>query len=471
MERAPNLRVVGRAGVGVDNVDVEAATRRGIVVVNAPGANNLSNAEHALALLLALVRHIPLANESLRAGKWEKSIFVGSELQGKTLGLIGMGRTGILVAQRASAFGMRLIAADPYVTKARAAQLGIDLVSHDELYRRADFISVHVHRTPETEGLIGHREFALMKPTARIVNTARGGIIDEEALVSALKEGRIAGAALDVFEKEAPPRRDLLELKNVVVTPHIGGSTEEAQRKAGESIAEQVLIALRGELAPYAVNVQAGTEFVEALRSYIPLTDRLGRLLTGLTGAGISSLEFQFFGTIADHDTRILTLAGLRGMFSSVVSQPVTYVNAPMIAKERGIDVSETKSATSPDWVNLVQVRAQTEGSEVVVAGTLIGKHDQEKIVRVYDHEIDMEPTQYMLFLRYIDRPGILGKVGTILGEAAVNIAGTHLGRENKGGESLWGLTLDSPIPTAVLGRIVEAIEAIDAKFIDLGPG
>lgn len=472
LEHATNLKVVGRAGVGVDNVDVEAATRRGIVVVNAPGANNLSNAEHGMALMLSLVRHIPAAHESLRAGKWEKSRFTGTELQGKTLGLVGLGRTGILVAQRASPFGMRIIAADPYVTKARAAQLGIELVSHDALYQRADFISVHVHRTPETEGMIGEREFSLMKPTVRIINTARGGIIRQEALIRALKEGAIGGAALDVFDEEAPPSKELLELDNIVVTPHIGGSTEEAQRKAGESIAEQVLIALRGELAPYAVNVQAGAEFVEALRPFISLTEKLGRILTGLSaasGGGIGGLSFEFQGTLAEHDTRILTLAGLKGLLGTIVQEPVTYVNAPIIAKDRGIEVRESKTVTSPDYVNLVLMTAETDEGPIRVGGTLMGKRDQERIVRVYEFDIDLEPAQYMCFIRYIERPGIIGKVGTVLGEAGINIAGFDSDRESIGGPAVIALTVDSPMPAEVLNGITEAIEAQDVKFIDLG--
>lgn len=469
VEHATNLKVVGRAGVGVDNVDVEAATRRGIVVVNAPGANNLSNAEHAMALILSLVRHIPPAHESMRAGKWEKSKFVGSELQGKTLGLVGLGRTGILVAQRASPFGMRIIAADPYVTKARAGQLGIELVTHDELYQRSDFISVHVHRTPETEGMIGDREFSLMKPAARIINTARGGIINEKALIRALKEGNIAGAALDVFDEEAPPTKELLELDNIVVTPHIGGSTEEAQRKAGESIAEQVLIALRGELAPYAVNVQAGAEFVEALRPFITLTEKLGRILTGLAGGGIAAVRFEFQGTLAEHDTRILTLAGLKGLLGAIVQEPITYVNAPIVAKDRGIEVRESKTITSPDYVNLVLMTAETDDGPIGVGGTLMGKRDQERIVRVYEFDIDLEPARYMCFIRYIERPGIIGKVGTVLGEAEINIAGFDSDRETIGGPAVIALTVDSPMPADVLNKIIEAIDAQDAKFIDLG--
>lgn len=469
-ERASRLKVIGRAGVGVDNVDLDAATRRGITVVNAPQSNVLSMAEHTIALMLTLARNIPAAHESLRSGAWERSRFTGVELHGKVLGLLGLGRTGTLVAQRASSFGMKLIARDPYVSANRFAQLGIETVSFEELLERSDFLAVHVVKTPETTGMIGDREFAQMKPGIRIVNAARGGIVDEDALHRALLDGRVGGAALDVYEKEPPGKHPLFDLPNVVVTPHLGGETHEAQAKAGVSVAEQVLLALRGEFAPYAVNVQAGTEFVEALRPFIPLADKLGRVLGGLGGAGTSTIEFRVFGTIAEHDTRILVLAALRGLFQGIVTEPVTYVNAPLLAKERGIEVLETKSAQSPDFVDLLVVRAETEEGEISVGGTLVGKRDEERIVKVYDYEIDMFPARHMCFLRYSDRPGIIGKVGTVLGEAGINIAGMHVSRETIGGEALMGLTVDSPIPSETLGRIVKAIEARDAKFIDLEP-
>lgn len=470
LERAERLKVIGRAGIGVDNVDIETATRQGITVVNAPQSNVLAAAEHTVGLMLALARNIPAADRSLRSGEWERERFIGVELHGKVLGVLGLGRVGPLVAQRASAFGMRLIAYDRYVSKSRAAQLGIEMVpTLEDLLRQADFVSVHLPKTAETAGMIGTREFSMMKPGVRVINTSRGGIVDEDALLRALKEGRVAGAALDVFEEEPPGDHPLFDLDGVVVTPHIGASTEEAQMKAGIAIAEQVLLALRGEFAPYAVNVQAGTEFVEALRPFMPLTEKLGRILTGLGGSGLSTVHFEFHGSIAEQDCRILTLAGLKGLFSGVVHEPVTYVNAPLLASDRGIELKETKSAMSRDFVNLVLIRAESDAGSVAVGGTLVGKRDRERIVRVYEYEIDMEPQRFMCFLRYSDRPGIIGKVGSVLGDAGVNIAGMDVSRETIGGEALMGLTIDSEIPQPVLDQISAAIEARDVKFIDLG--
>lgn len=470
IEAGTNLKVIGRAGVGVDNIDVEAATRKGVVVVNAPQSNMLSATEHTLALMLALARGVPAADASLRSAKWERSRFTGVELYGKTLGILGLGRIGTLVAQRASSFGMRIVAYDPYVSKTRAQQLGIELLpTVDDVLGLADFITIHMPKTAETKHMIGAAELARMKPTARIINVARGGIIDEEALVDALKQKAIAGAALDVFESEPLGDHPLLHLDNVVVTPHLGASTEEAQTKAGTSIAEQVLLALNGELAPFAVNIQGGAEYVEMLRPYIPLTEKLGRVLTGVAGAGIEDLTVEFLGEIAEHDTRILTLAGLKGLFAAVVHEPVTYVNAPLLATERGIDVSETKSSVSQDYVNLVVMRAATERGPVTVAGSLVGKKEEERIVRVYDYSIDMMPERFMCFLRYVDRPGVIGKVGTVLGEGGINIASMQVSRETFGGEALMGLTVDDAIPPSVLDAIAQAIEATDVKFIDLG--
>ncbi len=470
IERAIQLKVIGRAGIGLDNIDVAAATRQGVVVVNAPQSNVLSAAEHTVALMLALARNVPAANASLRGGRWERERFTGVELHGKTLGIIGLGRIGTLVAQRAGVFGMRLLTYDPYVSKERAGQLGIRLATNlEELCRESDFITVHVPKTAETAGLLRERELSWMRPGVRIVNTSRGGVIDEEALHRAIQDGRVAGAALDVFSKEPPGSHPLFDLEPVVVTPHLGASTQEAQTKAGTAIAEQVLLALRGELAPYAVNVAAGTELSEVLRPFVALTERLGRLLTGLAGGGISTVAFEFSGAIAEHDCRVLTLAGLKGVFRAVVHQPVTYVNAPLLAEERGIRVTETKSARAEDYVNLVTIRGDADGGSVAVGGTLFGKRNEEHLVSISDYAIDMEPERLMCFLRYVDRPGVVGKVGTVLGEADINIASMKVSRETIGGEALMGLAVDSEIPSGVLRRIVETIDASDAKFIDLG--
>ncbi len=434
IERGENLKVVGRAGIGLDNVDVDAATRHGVLVVNAPQSNVLSAAEHTMALLLAQARNVAQAHSALIAGSWERERWSGVELHGKTLGIIGLGRVGTLVAQRASAFGMRLIAYDPYVAAGRAQQMGVSLVdSVADLCARSDFITIHMPRTPETIGLIGAKELEASKPGARIINTARGGLVDEAALVDALNGGRLAGAAVDVFENEPVTDHPLFGLSNVVVTPHLGASTTEAQDKAGMTIAEQVLLALRGEFVPYAVNVDVGADIPETVRPYLRLAQRLGRVAVALAGSGMESLRFEYHGGIAEHDTRALTLSGLKGAFSAIVHEPVTFVNAPLMAKERGITVEDTKSSQSLDYVNLVEVRAGGEDETVSVAGVLVGKRDTERLVRVYGYDLDMSFAPIMVFFRYEDRPGIVGIVGTLLGEAGINIANMQVARQSEG--------------------------------------
>jgi len=466
ISRGVDLKVIGRAGIGLDNVDVDAATRHGIVVVNAPTSNVLSAAEHTIALMLSLARHIPAADASLRAGRWDREKFEGVELYGKTLAILGLGRIGTLVAQRALALGMRVIAYDPYVAKQRAGQMGVELVSSlTEALAAADFVTVHLPKTSETAALIGAEELAVMKPTGRIINASRGGILDEEALTEALRSGRLGGAALDVFSKEPPGHLPLFDLESVVVTPHLGASTEEAQEKAGTAIAEQVLLALRGELAPYAVNVEAGREMSDVVRPFMPLADKLGRIFTALAGANVHQVQFSYQGQIADHDTRVLTLAALKGMFSAVVHEPVTYVNAPLVATERGIEVAETKSAMSRDYVNAIEISA---GEGAAVAGTLVGKRNEERLVRVLDFDVDFPPGPYMCFLRYDDRPGVIGAIGTILGRAGVNIADMRVGRQEKGGEALMCLAVDQPIEPDVLRELTEGSDAKDAKVVAL---
>ena len=468
LERAENLKVVGRAGVGLDNIDVDTATKHGVLVVNAPQSNVLSAAEHTMALLLGQARNIPQAHSALAAGSWERERWSGVELHGKTLGIVGLGRVGALVAQRASAFGMRLIAYDPYVSPARAAQMGVDqLESVGEVCSRADFITIHLPKTPETVGIIGEKELANVKPGCRLVNTARGGLVDEEALVRALKDGRLAGAAIDVFENEPVTDHQLFGLPNVVVTPHLGASTAEAQDKAGLAIAEQVLLALQGEFVPFAVNVDVGADIPERIRPYLGLAERLGRLAVGLAGRGIDGLRFDYLGGIGEEDTRALTLSGLKGVFSSVVHEPVTFVNAPLLAKERGIAVQEMKSSDSREFVNAIEVRAQCEDERVSVTGVLVGS-DSERLVRVYGYDLDMAFAPNMVFFRYEDRPGVVGIVGTLLGEAEVNIANMQVARQSEGGEALMGIAVDSPIPQEVLDRIAERADLRDAKSVAL---
>ena len=469
LERADNLKVIGRAGIGLDNVDVDAATRHGIMVVNAPQSNVISAAEHTMALLLAQARNIPQAHTALVEGQWERERWQGVELHGKTLGIVGLGRVGTLVAQRASAFGMHLVAYDPYVSRARAAQMGAEMVeSVRAVCRLADFLTIHLPKSSETTGIIGEQEFAEMRPGIRIINTARGGLIDEAALARALRDGRVAGAALDVFDGEPLTEHPLFGAPNVVVTPHLGASTAEAQDKAGLAIAEQVVLALNGEFVPYAVNLEVGADIAETVRPYLALSERLGRVAVALAGPGIEGLRFEYYGGIAEYDTRALTLSGLKGAFSGVVHEPVTFVNAPLLAKERGISVEESKSSESLDYVNLIETHAECSGDTVSVAGVLVGKRDNERLVRVYGYEVDMAFSPIMAFFRYVDRPGVIGVVGSLLGDAGVNIANMQVARQTQGGEALMGMAVDSPIPQDVLERIVTRVDMRDARLIVL---
>jgi D-3-phosphoglycerate dehydrogenase len=469
IDAADNLKVIARAGIGLDNVDVEAATRRGVMVVNAPQSNIVSAAEHTLALLLAQARNVPAATASLKAGTWARERFQGVELAGKTLGIIGVGRVGAMVAQRALAFGMRLIAYDPYISKDRARQMGVELMPNLEaLLVQADVVTIHLPLTPETKGLIGERELALMKEGARIVNTARGGIVDEDALVKALKDRRLGGAALDVFVHEPVTEHPLFDFDEVVVTPHLGAATQEAQEKAGTAIAEMVRLALKGEFVPFAVNVSAAAEVPEQVRPFLGLVERLGAILTGLAEGPMRAIEAEYLGKIAEHDTRVLTLAALKGSLVGVVHEPVSFVNAPVIARERGLGVSERKSTVSRDYVNLVTLRADTEAGEVAVAGTLVGKRDAERLVMVFDFDVEMAPARYMAFFQYEDRPGVIGAVGTLLGGADINIASMEVSRREQGGLALMGLTVDSPIPDDILAEIVSRVGADRARSIVL---
>jgi len=469
IEAGEHLKVIARAGIGLDNVDVEAATRRGVMVVNAPQSNIVSAAEHTMALLLAQARNIPQAHLALRGGAWERTRYEGVELTGKTLGVIGLGRVGAMVALRAAAFGMRVIAFDPYVGRDHAKEMKVDLMpTLEALLVQSDFVTIHLPRTADTERLIGGRELSLMKKGARLVNTARGGIVDEEALAKAIEGGHLGGAALDVFAEEPTTDSPLFHFDNVVVTPHLGASTVEAQDKAGTTIADMVRLALRGEFVPYAVNVSAGAEVPEVVRPFLHLAERLGALLTGLSEGALRSIECAYLGRIAEADTRVVTLAILKGSLTGVVHEPVSFVNAPMIARERGIEVSEVRSTVSRDYVNLISLRADTEGGEVAVSGTLAGKRNAERVVHVFDFDIEMPPAEYSLFFTYEDRPGVIGKVGTILGENGINIATMEVGRKSMGGTALMGLTVDSPIPPRVLERISGEIEAERTRFVVL---
>ncbi len=466
---APKLRVVARAGVGLDNVDVPAATRAGVMVVNAPQSNIVSAAEHTVALLFATARNIPAADSALKRGEWQRSKFTGVELQEKVVGIVGLGRIGVLVAQRLAGFGVKLLAYDPYIPAARAAQLGVRLVPLDDLLTESDFVTIHLPKNHETIGLIGDEALQHVKPTARIINAARGGIVDEHALATALKEGRVAGAGVDVFANEPCTDSPLFGFDNVVVTPHLGASTHEAQEKAGTSVAKSVMLALRGELVPDAVNVQGGT-IAEDVRPGLPLAEKLGRIFTALAGGVAAQLDVEVRGEITQYDVKVLELAALKGVFTDVVEESsVSYVNAPLLAQERGVEVRLTTSPESPDYRNLVTVRGTLPTGQVVsVSGTLSGPRHVEKIVEIDGFDIDLVPTEHMMFCRYVDRPGIVGIVGRHLGDASVNIAGMQVSRDTRGGHALLGMTVDSAIPPDVLDEIVREIEAENARTVDL---
>ncbi|MBB3043666.1 phosphoglycerate dehydrogenase [Nocardioides soli] len=465
---ARRLKVVARAGVGLDNVDVRAATQAGVMVVNAPTSNIVSAAELAVALMLAAARHVSPAHAALRAGEWKRSRYTGTELYEKTVGVVGLGRIGVLVAHRLAAFGMRVIAHDPYVQAGRAAQMGVRLVDLDTLLVEADFMSVHLPKTPETVGLIGTEQLAKVKPSLVLVNAARGGIVDEAALYAALKEGRIAAAGLDVFAVEPCTDSPLLELENVVATPHLGASTAEAQEKAGLAVARSVRLALSGELVPDAVNVQGGV-IAEEVRPGIPLTEKLGRVFTGLAGEVAQQVDVEVRGEITEYDVKVLELAALKGIFTDVVEEQVSYVNAPLLAAERGLAVRLVIDPESPDHRNLITIRGTlADGSSVSVSGTLVGIGQRERLVEVNGFDLDIEPTQHLAFLTYADRPGMVGTVGGILGEAGVNIAGMQVSRQTPGGQALVALSVDTEIPAETLDDIEHAMSAVSARAVNL---
>jgi D-3-phosphoglycerate dehydrogenase / 2-oxoglutarate reductase len=468
LEHAPKLRVVARAGVGLDNVDVEAATRAGVMVVNAPMSNIVSAAEHAVALLLSIARNVPQAMASLKSGQWKRSAFTGVELQDKVAGLLGLGKIGVLVAQRLASFGMTVVAYDPYVAQARAAQLGVRLVSLEELLAESDFISVHLPRSAETIGLIGDRQLRMVKPGVRIINAARGGIVDESALASALTDGRVAGAALDVYATEPCTDSPLFGLPTVVVTPHLGASTHEAQEKAGTQVARSVRLALAGEFVPDAVNVQGGT-VDEMIRPGLPLAEKLGRIFTAVAGGIAARIEVEVRGEIAGLDVSVLQLAALKGVFSGIVEDAVTYVNAPLLAADRGVEVSLRTDKQSPDWRNVVTLRGTLPDGQVVsVGGTLTGPRQLEKLVEINGYDMELAPAEHMVFFTYTDRPGIVGIVGQILGAQGINIAGMQVCRDARGGQALIVLTVDSALPPGVLDEITSSIGAVFGRAVDL---
>lgn len=466
---APQLKVIARAGVGLDNVDIKAATTAGIMVVNAPTSNIISAAELTVGHILSLARHIPAAHGALAQGQWKRSKYTGVELYEKTIGIIGLGRIGALIAARMQAFGTNVIAYDPYITSARAQQLGVQPVSLDELLEQSDFITIHMPKTPETTGMISAPQLAKMKKTAFIVNVARGGLIDENDLAEALRAGTIAGAAVDVFVSEPPTDSPLLGLENIIVTPHLGASTDEAQEKAGVSVAKSVRLALSGELVPDAVNV-AGGVIDPYVRPGIPLMEKLGQVFSGLAQhSPLTSVDVEVRGELVEFDVSVLKLAALKGIFTNVVSETVSYVNAPLLAEQRGIDVRLITDPESPEYRNVLTLRgALADGSQVSVSGTLTGTKQIEKIVEINGYDVEVPFAKNMIVMLYTDRPGIVAVYGREFGDANINIAGMQIARHVAGGTALSVLTVDSPVPAGLLASVRDAIAADVMVEIDL---
>ncbi|GGD36908.1 D-3-phosphoglycerate dehydrogenase [Microbacterium faecale] len=467
LSHAPNLKVIARAGVGLDNVDIKAATQAGVMVVNAPTSNIISAAELTCGHIISLARSIPAANASLAAGEWKRNSFTGTELFEKTLGVIGLGRIGALVTERMQAFGMRVVAYDPYVTVARAQQLGVELVSLEELVAQVDFLTIHMPRTPETTGMISTEQLKAMKPTAYVVNVARGGLIDEAALAAALEAGEIAGAGIDVFTQEPPVDATLTGQPSAVVTPHLGASTVEAQEKAGVSVARSVKLALEGDLVPDAVNV-AGGVIDPFVRPGIDLVEKLGQVFSGISRSALTSLEIDVRGELADYDVSVYKLAALKGILTGTVSEKVSYVNAPVLAEQRGIDTRLTVEKDSPEFRNLTTLTGTlADGTVLSVAGTLAGTRMVQKLVGINGYELDAPLADHHLVILYRDRPGVVAVYAEQFGENGINIDGLQVSRGGDD-EALSVVTVDKRVPESVVDAIGSAIDARVIRQIEL---
>lgn len=468
IEAADRLKVIARAGVGVDNIDVEAATKKGILVINSPDGNTLAAAEHTLAMLLALARQIPQAHHALvHEGRWARKEFVGVQLDGKVLGIIGLGRIGVEVARRARAFGMELLGYDPYIPTERARKLGVELTDVDDICRRADFITLHTPLTKQTQNLINRERIALMKRDVRIINCARGGIIDEEALADALDEGRVAGAALDVFSQEPPTGSRLLKSPKVVATPHLGASTYEAQVRVALDVADAMVEALRGGAPRNAVNAPMfqGDRF-EELRPYLDLCERLGRIFTGLFRGGHDRIEVVYSGDAAELESMALTTAVLKGMLAPVLHERVNYVNARIFAEERGIQLVETREPTVKDFSNLVTLRGRSERGTVSVSGTVM-QGGLPTLVDIDGYRVNVFEPGRLFIAKNVDRPGIIGQVGTLLGEAMVNIAFMQVGRKAVGSDAVMVLGIDQRIPDDVMEKLNQLEALSDIRLVE----
>lgn len=451
---ATNLKVIGRAGVGVDNVDLDAATNKGVIVLNAPDGNTISTAEHTIAMIMALARNIPQAHSTLKAGRWDRKSFTGVEINGKTLGIVGMGRIGTEVARRMRAMGMNILACDPFLTEDKAAKLGVRLVTLEELLANADFITFHTPLTKETKGLLNAETLKQTKPGVRIVNCARGGIIDEEALAEAIEAGHVAGAALDVFSEEPPTNQRLINLPQVIVTPHLGASTAEAQVNVAIDVAREMAKVLKNEPFKNAVNLPTvRPEVMKVLAPYFPLAEKLGRLVGQLTEGRLQRVEVEYSGEITEYDLNPLTTLVVEGLLKPVLNSEVNMVNARVLAKQRGIKVAERREASDPDYNNKIRVKTISDRGERVVAGTFFRQNDL-RVVEIDGYHFDVVPHGHLLIAPHQDKPGIIGQVGSILGAAGINIAYMQVGRKEVGGPAIMVLTVDHEIPAAVLEQV-----------------
>ncbi len=472
LEKAVKLKVIGRAGAGLDNVDVEAASKRGVIVMNAAGGNTISTAEHTMSMIVALSRNIPQATASVKRGEWNRSAFMGVELYGKFLGIIGLGRIGAEVAKRALAFGMRILASDPHLSEEKVRELDVEPVNTlEELLKRADFITVHTPLTEETRNLIGEREFALMKKGVRIINCARGGVISERALVQAIHSGKVAGAALDVFEQEPPTYRELIDLPQVIATPHLGASTEEAQKNVAKEIAVSVRDCLLGLGIRNAVNVPSvDSEVLKLIQPYIRLAERMGTLQTQITEGRLKEVRICYAGDLTRFELAPATQAFIKGLLTPILQETVNYVNASVIAKERGIKVIESKSAEAQDFANLILAVVETDRMKSEVQGTLFTR-SEPRIVQIDDFRVEAIPSGWVLVVRNVDQPGMVGQFGTILGSHRINIGWMNFGRNRQGGEALMAFNVDQPIPQDVVEKIRRLPGVLDVKLIKLPDG
>ncbi len=468
IDAAKNLKVVGRAGSGLDNVDIPAATRKGIVVMNTPGGNTITTAEHTIALMLALARQVPQATMSLRGGKWEKKRFTGVELFNKTLGIIGIGKIGSQVAKRAQALAMNIIAYDPYLSEDRANAIGVEKVELKELFSRSNFITIHTPITPETRNLINKETIKKMKKGVRIINCARGGIVNEKDLYDALVEGKVAGAALDVFEKEPPEGNPLMTLENLICTPHLGAATKEAQENVAIAVAEQIVDYLINRTIRNAVNFPSiPVDQVAKLQPYINLAEKLGVLAAQIFEDAMREITIEYYGEASEVDTAAIKIAAIKGLLTPVLKEEVNFVNAPIIAKERGIEVKETKSAGAIDYQSMIKIRIKAKDKESYFAGTLSSKKDP-RVIAIDDFEVEIIPEGELLFIFNIDKPGVIGNIGTILGKHNINIARMQFGREAPGGRAISVVTIDTPATLPIIEEIKGLPNILSVKRLTL---